>query len=93
MNKTKVDSVNTPADPASDTIAPAAPRRIDRLAEIVDLCTEARGIAQGLNEPLLAYLLAMAIQETRAGMRQQVAASAGNVKLATRRGKARRVPV
>lgn len=93
MNRTEVDPVTTPADTASDTIAPAAPRKIDRLAEIVDLCTAARRIAQDLDAPLLAYLLAMAIQESRAGMRQQVAASAGSVKLATRRSKARRVPV
>ena len=67
-----------------------APRRIDRLAEIVDLCLEARQTALDLDEKLLAYLLAMAVQETRAAMRKQVAETAGTVKLAARRPGARR---
>ena len=81
----------TAAVPAK--VAAEAPRRIDRLAEIVDLCSDARRIAQELDEPLLSYLLAMSIQETRAGMRQQVAATAGTVKVATRRPRARRAAV
>lgn len=74
-----------------EKVAPAeAPRRVDRLATIVDLCLEARQTAQDLDEKLLAYLLAMAVQETRAAMRKQVTATAGTVKLAARRPGARR---
>jgi len=62
-------------------------RRIDRLAEAVDLCSNAKDIADALDEKLLAYLLAMAIQETRAAMRSEVAAAAkGDTKPLPRRG-------
>ena len=60
---------------------------------MVDLCTEAKQVAQALDEKLLSYLLAMAIQETRAAMRQQVAAAAGPVNLAGPRAKVPGVPV
>lgn len=47
-------------------------RRIDRLAEIVDHCTDAKRTADLLGDRFLAYLLAMAIQETRNAMRIEV---------------------
>ena len=53
----------------------AEARRIDRLAEIVDRCTDAKAIADALGDRFLAYLLAMAIQETRNAMRVEVTAA------------------
>lgn len=53
--------------------APGA-RRIDRLAEIVDQCTDAKTTADELGDRFLAYLLAMAIQETRNAMRVEIKA-------------------
>lgn len=46
-------------------------RRLECLVELVDHCTAAKGMADDLDEKFLAYLLAMAIQETRSAMRQQ----------------------
>lgn len=46
-------------------------RRMDRLVELVDHCAAAKDTADRLGETFLAYLLAMAIQEARAAMRQQ----------------------
>ena len=45
------------------------PSRIDRLVEVIDLCTAAKETADAVGEKLLSYLLSMAIQESRTAMR------------------------
>ena len=59
----------------ASTPSEADTRRIDRLAEIVDQCTDAKRIADQLGDRFLAYLLAMAIQETRNAMRAEIKTS------------------
>ena len=70
----------------------AEDRRIDQLAEIVDHCIGAKSIADSLDQKLLGYLLAMAIQETRAAMRDEVTASAKQSAESVAAGPRRRVP-
>ena len=44
--------------------------RVDRFVEIIDHCAAAQEAADGLGEKFLSYLLAMAIQESRAAVRR-----------------------
>ena len=46
------------------------PSRIDRFVEIIDHCAAAKEAADALGEKFLSYLLAMAIQESRATVRR-----------------------
>lgn len=43
--------------------------RVARLLRMIDLCGEAKSLADGIDASLLAYLLAMAIQEARTELR------------------------
>ena len=52
-------------------------RRTEQLVDAIDHCAAAKDIADGLGDRFLAYLLAMAIQEARAAIRDSVAAPEG----------------
>jgi hypothetical protein len=44
--------------------------RVELLVELIDHCTAAKDQADGLGEKFLSYLLAMALQESRAAIRR-----------------------
>ena len=62
--------VSKPSRSKGAAPAIAGQSRIDRLVELIDHCTAAKGAADELGEKLLSYLLAMAIQESRSAVRQ-----------------------
>lgn len=67
---TETRAAAKPGRTKATVISAENPTRIEKLVELVDHCTAAKATADELGEKLLSYLLAMAIQESRAAMRQ-----------------------